>query len=374
MALTALSLRTLPDQALLRALHELAARGRELEADLLAHLGEVDARELYLAQGYSSMFGYCTEELHFSEACAYQRINAARAARAYPLLLERVRSGELHLAGVKLLAPHLTPENHIELIERAKHRSKRAIEEMLADRAPKPDAPLLVRRVPVRPATPCLEATRTPGFALALTATPPAAPAPSAAAEPRPEPIPRSLHPEPLGARRYKVQFTAGAETYAKLREAQALLRHRVPDGDLARIFDLALSALVREVRRDRFAETEKPRSSGARPATSPPSRHIPAEVRRGVVDRDGGRCTFTGAGGRRCDTREALEFHHTEPFARSPRHSVDGLTLRCRAHNRHAAVRDFGAAYMRRFRKGSGAEAAQATRPGTSSPAPPLC
>jgi hypothetical protein len=171
------------------------------------------------------------------------------------------------------------------------------------------------------------------------------------------------------------VQFTAGAETYAKLREAQALLRHRVPDGDLVRIFDLALSALLREVRRVRFAETDKPRpGSGGKPATSGPSRHIPAAVRREVVERDDGRCTFIGTNGHRCDSREALEFHHEEPFARSPRHAVDGITLRCRAHNRHAAVQDFGAAHMSRFRKGSGAEAAQATRPGTSSPAPPLC
>jgi hypothetical protein len=183
------------------------------------------------------------------------------------------------------------------------------------------------------------------------------------------------MHPEPLGARRYKVQFTAGAETYAKLREAQALLRHRIPDGDLARIFDQALTVLLREVRRARFAETDKPsRSSGGKPETSGPSRHIPAAVRREVVERDGGRCTFIASSGRRCDSREALEFHHKVPFARSPRHAVDGITLRCRAHNRHAAVQDFGADHMSCFRKGNGAEALRATRPGTSSPAPPLC
>jgi hypothetical protein len=358
---------------LLRALQELAAQGRDLEADLLAHLGEVDARELYLAQGYPSMFGYCTEALHFSEACAYQRISAARAARSYPRLLERVRSGELHLAGVRLLAPHLTPENHVELIERAKHRSKRAIEEMLADRAPRPDAPALVRGFPVRPAAPCPVPARTQSCALALPEPPPGAPASSAAAERPPAPAPRCLPPEPLGARRYKVQFTAGAETYAKLREAQALLRHRIPEGDLAQIFDRALTVLLREVRRARFAETAKPhRGDTGKPAASGASRHIPAAVRREVVERDAGRCTFIGRSGHRCDSREALEFHHTEPFARSPRHSVDGITLRCRAHNRHSAVRDFGAEHMSRFRKRSRAKAS--TRPGTSSPAPPHC
>ena len=82
------------------------------------------------------------------EAQAYHRIQAARAARSYPAVLERIRRGEIHLSGVKLLAPHLTPENHVELLQRARHRSKRAIEEFLADRAPKPDAPPIVRQLP----------------------------------------------------------------------------------------------------------------------------------------------------------------------------------------------------------------------------------
>jgi 5-methylcytosine-specific restriction endonuclease McrA len=376
------SLRALSDEDLLRALRALSARSSAVEADLLAHLGEVDARELYLGQGYRSMFAYCTEELHFSEASAYHRITAARAARAYPVLLERVRSGELHLAAVRLLAPHLTPENHIELIERTKHKSKRAIEEMLADRAPKPAAPPLVRRLPGTPAAISPEPARTPGCALALLASPQPAPALSTddptsvelvrtpAAEPQSAPALRCLHPAPLGANRYKVQFTAGAETYAKLREAQALLRHRIPDGDLGRIFDHALTALLREVRRDRFAETEKPRRSReGTPATSRASRHIPAAVRREVVQRDGGRCSFIGTSGHRCGTREALEFHHLEPFARSPRHSLEGITLRCRAHNRHAAVQDFGAEHMSRFGMGRRAGSHPPTGPGTSSP-----
>jgi 5-methylcytosine-specific restriction endonuclease McrA len=348
------SVRTLSDEDLLRALRALSVRASDVEADLLAHLGEVDSRELYLGQGYASMFAYCTEALHFSEGSAYHRITAARAARAYPVLLERVRSGELHLAAVRLLAPHLSAGNHVELIEQAKHRSKRAIEEMLADRAPKPDALPLVRRVPVPRSDP-------ERFADVHPSAPHEPAASAAATPPRPE-LPRSApHPEPLGTGRYRVQFTAGPETHAKLREARALLRHRIPDGDLAAIFDHALSALLREVRRDRFAETDRPRKRAeTRPADQRPSRHVPAAVRREVVRRDEARCTFVSPSGHRCASRDALEFHHTEPFARRPEHSIDGMTLRCRAHNRLAAIQDFGREHMSRFRP---------TRPGTSSP-----
>jgi hypothetical protein len=87
-------LATVPDHVLLRELEDLVAQEQSLEADLLLHLGEVEARELHLELGFSSMFSYCTEVLHFSEATAYHRIQAARAARAYPAVLDRVRCGE----------------------------------------------------------------------------------------------------------------------------------------------------------------------------------------------------------------------------------------------------------------------------------------
>jgi hypothetical protein len=55
-------------------------RGNAVEAELLLHLAEVDARQLYLEEGCSSMFTYCQQVLHFAEGVAYKRIQAARAA------------------------------------------------------------------------------------------------------------------------------------------------------------------------------------------------------------------------------------------------------------------------------------------------------
>lgn len=356
MPLTPFSLRDLSDRDLLAALRALAGRDTDLEADLLVHLGEVDARELYLGEGHPSLFAYCTEVLHFSESVAYHRITAARAARAFPRVLEAVRSGELHLSAVRLLAPQLTLGNHGELIDRARHKSKRAIEQMLADRAPKPDVPQQVRRLRVSAAV--------------LGATVPGASSPAA---PRPTfepqcPQPQS-QPQPLGAGRYKITFTARAETHAKLGEARALLRHAIPDGDLAKLFDRALEALLRELRRTKFAECERPRSASPVPTDSnkPARRHIPAAIKRAVAARDGGRCTFVTHDGRRCGSREALEFHHAQPFARSHRHRAEEITLRCRAHNRHAAILDYGADHMARFRRPP--HEADWTRPGASRP-----
>jgi hypothetical protein len=46
----------------------------------------------------------------------------------------------------------------------------------------------------------------------------------------------------PLSTERYEIRFTASASTREKLRRAQDLLRHAVPSGDIAEIFDRALT------------------------------------------------------------------------------------------------------------------------------------
>jgi hypothetical protein len=333
-------LRNLPDRALLEGLNKLASDDAVLEADLLVHLGEVEARGLALARGFASLFDYCVEVLHFSESVAYHRIAAARAARRFPEILECIHTGQLHLSGLRLLLPRLTADNCVELLDLARHQSKRAIEERLADRRPKPDAPAQVRRLP----------ERAPETKPLVPAPPPAAPTAAPAESTPSAAIPGVPRPstEPLGESRYKVQFTAGPGTYAKLRQAQALLRHQIPDGDLGRLFDRALDALLREARRAKFAETERPRADH-RGSTS---RHIPASIRRQVAARDGERCTFVAPDGRRCDSHDALEFHHLLPFAHTRRHRTDEIALRCRAHNSYAAIQDFGADSMARVRR----------------------
>ena len=126
------------DDELLRRLSDLLGRSRRDEADLVAHIGEVDRRRLYAREASPSMFAYCTEVLHLSEAEAYLRIAAARAAREHPLLLTLLADGRLHLTAIAKLAPHLTPENREDILKRAAHRSKREIEELVAELAPRP--------------------------------------------------------------------------------------------------------------------------------------------------------------------------------------------------------------------------------------------
>ncbi|MGH2405408.1 MAG: hypothetical protein ACRDGN_13255, partial [bacterium] len=218
----------LSDHDLLAQVKDLAQREREATVGLIVHLAELDERRLYLAEGHPSLFKYCTDVLHLSEHAAYNRIETARAVRHFPVILEHLAAGWVNLSAVRRLAPQLTPENHEDVLALARHKNKREIEELIARLHPRPPVPDVIRKLPAR--TP--EASRAPVGAqeppgpsrdddapVSSLAVPPAA---MAAPAVPPAPPARRAVVSPIAPERYKVQFTAGAEVHAKLREAQA--------------------------------------------------------------------------------------------------------------------------------------------------------
>jgi len=351
----------LDDRPLLDAAKQLAADERRASATLLRALIEIDSRRLYLGEGCASMFVYCTRVLHLSEGGAYNRIEAARAARTYPVILELFEQSAVTLTAIRLLAPHLTEENHRAALSAARHKSRREVEALVAALQPKPDARALVRRLPVPRTTAADSSVPTmsgvPSIRpaeVALDSTETARPAPSPLAQ-----APARI--APLAPGRYRIQFTVSNETHDKFRRAQALLRHAIPSGDAASIFDRAIALLVQDLERRRFAETSNPRMLTDSSAENGRSRHIPAAVRREVWRRDEGRCAFVGREGR-CRESAYLEFHHVEPYAAGGGATVANLQLRCRAHNVYEARLFFGDPVLRESRTAWGA-----TRPGTS-------
>jgi len=363
-------------------LSRLARCEREATAALIVHLAEFDARRLFEGAGYPSLFKYGMAVLHLSEDAVYNRIKAARAARRYPVIIERLESGALSATTVRLLAPRLTPENHQELLAAASGKGKQAVEELLARRFPQPDVTARVRKVPRRPVAPALDVPSA-GAPTPNTCPPvagcetPAAAAPRVAPraeEPPVLPVPAATRPviRPLAPERYEIRFTASREMREKLRVAQDLLGHAIPSGDLAEVFDRALTLLVANLTCKKFAATERPRGSRGQPDES---RNIPAEVKRRVDARDQRRCAFVSPSGRRCDERRFLEFHHVIPYAAGGLPTVENIQLRCRAHNGYEADLFFGPG-TRRTRGGAvrdgrvtygGRVTAPATGPGTS-------
>ena len=333
-------LREVPDDELLRSLERLIGASRRVESELVPHIAEVDERRLYAQAAAPSMFSYCTTVLHLSEAEAYLRIAAARASREHPMLLAMLADGRLHLSAIAKLAPHLTRENRDVLLERAAHRSKRQVEELVAELAPRPDVPAVMRKLP-EPA-PVRRLMEAPELRLDGVAGSGMGGADHARVLATAPPRPASV--EVLAPARYKVQFTANAELHDKLERLRALMRSKVPDGDLAAIIAEAVTEKLERLEARRFGSTKAPRKTVEESELSGSSRHVPAAVRRVATKRDASRCRYVDAQGRRCTERHRLEFHHRYPFGLGVDHSPGNVVLMCRAHNRLLAEHDYGA------------------------------
>jgi hypothetical protein len=398
------SLEELPDGELLEVTRRLVGRSNHLLAELLVHLGEVEARGIHRTRACSSLYAYCIYELRFSEDEAFRRVAAARLIRRFPALLDALASGELHLTGLLMLGPHLTESNLLEVLTRAKHRTKRELARLVRILDPLPAVPARIeplgpapaRLVPSEPTwqefidSTCPVRELLPGdrprewtesandgvpgseeharktvgrSAGAGTSRSGSASGRAGAgagegmgmdapdhredttvtAQARVESAAlKRLEPE-----RYKVQFTATEEYVRLVEEAKALLSHAVPNVTLEELQMRAMHALVAELKKKKYAAGSSPGDEQHAPHEQPHPRqrvrHIPAAVRRAVFERDGTRCTYLDGSGARCRETHRLEFHHLKPFATGGDHRAANLTLRCAAHNALAAEEDFG-------------------------------
>jgi hypothetical protein len=270
--------RALSDSQLLVEGPILVQRERTSTVTLVAWLAEVEARTLYRAQGFSCLSHYCSQHLGMSTGAANRRIGAAKAALRFPLILERLADGSVSMTNVNLLSPSMTEDNHRLLLDAASHKTRREVESQVA-----------------------------------------------------------ALHPEKEEV--ITVVLRMPRKTFDKMRRAQDLLRHAVPNGNVVEVVDRALSVLITDVHRRKLAQVKRPRPARS---VSAGSRRVPAAVRRAVSERDENRCAFVGEQGR-CTETGMLDFHHVKPVVHGGRATVENIQLRCRAHNQYEAEQDLG-------------------------------
>jgi len=393
----------LTDASLHSELKRLTGSANTLTAQLLAHLGEVEARGIHRERACSSLYTYCVYELRMSEDEAQRRCRAARLARQFPILLEMLAEASLHLTGILLIGPHLTHENCAELLARARFRTKREIERRVAEVAPGHEMPS--RIVPlcragaaderisplgddvpgalawprstwaayvqglagaVRQMEAGCDAGQAPPRALEEESTSRAARLGGEAGTRTPAvpsaPRVRSTRPTAAASPvepRYRVQFTADQAYLDLLEEARNLLQHELPTRDLVAVQRRALELLVQKLRQRKYAASERPRPKASKPASATRSadhsRYSPTDVRRNIWRRDEARCAYVDARGQRCREQAGLEFHHQQPHARGGPPSLGNVALRCRAHNTLAAEQDFGREVIRKKRARGG-------------------
>jgi hypothetical protein len=224
----------------------LALNERGATCDFIEVLSAIDERGVHKRHNYISLFECCINKFHLSEAAAYRRIRAARAIKLIPEIAELLRHGRLTLESVALLHPYLKDPDAASLVEKASGLRTWEVERLIAGR--RTEEP---RRDVVRFIAPALA----PAASSAPVASSPLLDLPTmtlgAAADTRSSLPPQIPPPVPQASENHAVRigFTADASFFNLLKEAQAAMRHKYPDGRLDGVFRDALKALLRRKR-----------------------------------------------------------------------------------------------------------------------------
>ena len=135
---------------------------------------------------------------------------------------------------------------------------------------------------------------------------------------------------EPLTATESRIHITVSPEFVTLLKKAKAGQSHVQPGATDEQVLTAALELLL--------AQQEKRRAS------------VPPKVKREVMKRDEGKCTWPLANGGVCGSTVRLEVDHVVPRGKGGASTTDNCRILCRPHNLEAARRVYGDELMDLF------------------------
>ncbi len=369
------TLHSLSDADILSRTRTLAERERAVTLQLLLHLNEIETRKLHLREGYSSMFDYCTTGLGYSEPSAFRRIRTARCVARFPEVYALLAANQVNVRTISRVSRVLTASNKDALLQRIRHKTLREVDAIVAEYEPRGRCRDVVRSVAVRaPVASVVSAlfgatsSHAPATSVALPAPAPAKEGATRATEDalsrrdacetspyfrREGDFDPDARDAPVTEKRVQFQFTASETFRAKLDKIKSIAWHRLPvNHSLEQVFELTLDCFLEKhdpsARRERREQRQEraqvaSRNTEATVTTTATVRRIAAGAKDEVFTRDGHRCTFVAANGRRCAARSALQIDHIKPVARGGASTLDNLRLLCAYHNRFEAERLMG-------------------------------
>ncbi len=337
---------SLDARSLARRLGELAGDERQVQVEFLLHLDEFDRRRAYLDLGFASLWEYCLKVLHLREGVAGRRINAMRVLRRFPALAGALRDGKLCLSTLSLLGQVLTDENAGELVARAAYRSTAEVDHLVASLRPRPAPRDGIRKLP-EPTAPSPVEDHVDEQDGESGLLPQQAVAPPLVLEEAPRPA----ETRAVSEGQWSLRVTVDRSFKEDLETLRMLLAHKLPKGDLTAVLHEAIRCGIEKYGKRKGA-VRPARKVTPRALPRKDSAAIPAEVRRQVWERDGGRCAWVGPDGRRCGSRWQLEVDHIQPLSRGGTSTLDNLRLACKQHNLLHAEEVYGKAFMQKYRK----------------------
>ena len=337
-------LECLSTEELDRSTEKLVRAEKRNVALVIAHIAEMSRRRGHVERGYKSLWDYCTRRLNLSESSVARRIQVANVCRRFPQILVALAENRLSLSVAGLLAPILTDTNIEKLLEDCGGMTKREAEEYLVALRPKPVFEPSIRRAS------SLSASTVPPTVQALSLQP------TRPQTPRPVPRVSPSILEPARPETFNFRFAADRNFKEKFERLAEVLGVENPLQHMAEIMEQAMDIAldkkdVKRKRARRFARNSKSTDNSRRKPcpgkVSAKNRYIPSHIRERVHERAGYQCQYEGPDGTRCRSRTGLELEHVLPFALYRSHDEKYLRLLCGPHNRLAAEKVFGAAFI---------------------------
>jgi hypothetical protein len=341
-------------RALAENLAALLRREHDALAEFLVALAAFDHDRVWVQLGYPSLFDFLHRELRLSRSAAHYRKVAAQLIQQVPAVVEPLRKGRLCMTGVVEAARVVTAENCETVLPQFFGLSRREAMEVVAKLQPHPAPPTRTVATSFRAASHTTAAREAAGArslpcapAGEVTSRPDDSPGEFAHREVAPTfaPPPPPLDVVPLSAEKRRVHITLSKTFLDKLAAATDALSHVQPGASPEEVLEAGLDLVLAQARKRRGL-VEKPRKSHAPPKDD----RIPAEVKRAVWIRDGGRCQWPIESGGVCGCTRRIEYDHVQPIALGGTSTFENVRLLCRSHNLLAARLAFGDGCMDRY------------------------
>jgi len=283
-----MELENLTNKELIERIEILRSKERSIILKFLIHLGELDRRGIYLEQGYSSLFDFCTRKLGYSDGSAYRRVESARCIRNHPELGGSFLKGEVSLSTMAAASKALkTKKTEVkEIIGKSAREVQTLIAEVLPVQKPKE----FIKQIKVK------------------------------------------NEPEEPTETRYEIKFNVSKEVYEEIQAIKAKLSNKL-GGCLS--LEKVFIELVKK-----FQASPKERKVSS---INENSRYVPVSVKREVTARDKCQCSYVSATGVSCTESHFLHFDYIKPFGIGGKTKTDNLRLLCSRHNQMLAMKIFG-------------------------------
>ncbi len=305
---------SLHDQAL-----ELSKQYLACEKELLEILVKIEAKRVYLEQGYATLTEYSQKALGLSRDVSWNLVTIVHKSKAVPELKQAVQRGVLPLSKARQIAPHLTKENSQKFIKLAQTMPREKLQEALARECPK--VPSVEERARV------INATQAE-LSLCL-----------------PKEVMEKIRRAQDRVSESQKKWVGLAETLEQV--VEFYLQHKDPKERAKRHEVRKSKAAVKTIQARRtvreFDGAAISHELDFRPINKPiakiPSKNrvpIPAGIRHEVIIKNAHQCTYQDPKTKlRCEKGRFLHFHHKLPVAKGGTNALENLTLLCSAHHR---------------------------------------